>query len=163
MVLARSLQLYQFGGVSLSASRYTHLCKLMYDPFKDIVLTVLKIQIVPAIILVIGCFYILPSPRWLAEKGRWDECFDVLTRLHGTEAATAEYNQIRAAIHIERESSVGSYKELFSRRYRKRTLIAMATAGLQQLTGTNSILYFAPTLFGKAGLDQQQSFLATGG
>jgi hypothetical protein len=39
----------------------------------------------------------------------------------------------------------------------------MATAGLQQLTGTNSILYFAPTLFGKAGLDQQSSFLATGG
>jgi hypothetical protein len=135
----------------------------MYAPFEVIVLMVLKIQIVPAIILVIGCFYILPSPRWLAEKGRWDECLDVLTRLHGTEAATAEYNQIRAAIHIERESSVGSYKELFSRRYRKRTLIAMATAGLQQLTGTNSILYFAPTLFGKAGLDQQQSFLATGG
>lgn len=163
MVLARSLQLYQFGGVFLSASRYTQLCKLMYAPFEVIVLMVLKIQIVPAIILVIGCFYILPSPRWLAEKGRWDECLDVLTRLHGTEAATAEYNQIRAAIHIERESSVGSYKELFSRRYRKRTLIAMATAGLQQLTGTNSILYFAPTLFGKAGLDQQQSFLATGG
>lgn len=88
---------------------------------------------------------------------------DVLTRFHGTEAAQEEYHQIRAAIQIEREASVGSYKELFNRRYRKRTLIAMATAGLQQLTGTNSILYFAPTLFGKAGLGQQQSFLATGG
>lgn len=123
----------------------------------------LGIQIVPAIILVVGCFYILPSPRWLAEKEQWDECLNVLTRLHGTEAAQIEFRQIRETIKLEREHSVGSYAELFNRRYRKRTLIAMATAGLQQLTGTNSILYFAPTLFGKAGLDQQASFLATGG
>jgi hypothetical protein len=118
---------------------------------------------VPAIILVLGCFYILPSPRWLAEKDRWDECLDVLTRLHGTDAAQVEYAQIQETLKLERQTSVATYRQMFSRRYRKRTLITMATAGLQQLTGTNSILYFAPTLFAKAGLGQQQSFLATGG
>ncbi|KAH8555748.1 general substrate transporter [Umbelopsis sp. PMI_123] len=123
----------------------------------------LGIQVVPAIILVLGCFYILPSPRWLAEKDRWDECLDVLTRLHGTDAAQVEYAQIQETLKLERQTSVATYRQMFSRRYRKRTLIAMATAGLQQLTGTNSILYFAPTLFAKAGLGQQQSFLATGG
>lgn len=41
------------------------------------------LQMIPAIILM-ACLPLMPrSPRWLANKDRWDEAIEILARLHG--------------------------------------------------------------------------------
>jgi MFS family permease len=41
------------------------------------------VQIVPAVILFFGMFFLPRSPRWLASKDRWEEAIQVMAHLHG--------------------------------------------------------------------------------
>ena len=46
-------------------------------------------------------FVLPPSPRWLAEKGRFDEALKVLVKVHGTQSAEMELVEIRESLKEE--------------------------------------------------------------
>ncbi|GAB1524937.1 hypothetical protein RhiTH_008093 [Rhizoctonia solani] len=60
----------------------------------------LAIQVVPAILLLVGMFFLPFSPRWLVEKGRNEEAFQVIQRLHGNEQ-NAELIKLEFADMVE--------------------------------------------------------------
>ncbi|KAJ1674001.1 hypothetical protein EV182_004161 [Spiromyces aspiralis] len=117
----------------------------------------LGIQIVPALILV-PLILIMPfSPRWLVSKDRDDEAIQVLARLraHGDVNAphvVEEYNDIKSKIQEERESVDNSYIHIYTGRLRRRIILGMGIQCLQQLTGINAIMYYAPKIFKQAGM-----------
>ncbi|KAL4869186.1 general substrate transporter [Aspergillus spectabilis] len=124
----------------------------------------LAIQVVPAFVLGLGCYiWVLPSPRWLVAQGRIECAHEVLARLHGEETATTELKRIQEVIRLERHVKV-SWSGMLKSPILRLTALGCGIQSFQQITGTNSILYYTPSLFEKGGItDPQTANLATGG
>ncbi|KAL2062853.1 hypothetical protein VTL71DRAFT_5925 [Oculimacula yallundae] len=105
------------------------------------------VQIVPAVILFFGMFFLPKSPRWLASKDRWEEAIQVMADLHGGgdvnhPKVLAEYQEIEEALRFEREEAVSSYKQLVQPRMLKRVLLdIMEGANIASPLITASIQY----------------------
>ncbi|KAK9366201.1 general substrate transporter [Lipomyces kononenkoae] len=116
------------------------------------------IQIIPALILFIGLFWLPYSPRWLASVGRWDEALRVIAFLRTSNKDTndphvlAEYREIEEQVRSEYEESSSSYRELFSKKIRKRLFLSMAVQIWSQLSGMNVMLYYTVYVLQSAGI-----------
>src|SRR6185503_5755633 len=53
----------------------------------------------------------------------------------------------------------GRAESLFSRRYRRPVLLAVAIAAFNQLSGINAIIYYTPDLFRMAGFDRASALV----
>ncbi|GES64132.1 sugar transporter [Aspergillus terreus] len=135
-----------------------------YLPTNDWWRIPLAIQVLPAIVLGLGCWvWVPPSPRWLVAQDRPDCAREVLTRLHGSDLAAAELAQIQDTMRLERHTAA-SWRGMFRRPILRLTLLGCGIQAFQQITGTNSILYYSPSLFQKGGItDPRTANLATGG
>jgi sugar porter (SP) family MFS transporter len=117
---------------------------------------------VPGIILAIGMMILPESPRWLAGHGRIIDAKRVLLELRGGDV-TEELSALRTDIAAEGRQLAGA-SELLSRRLRRPLIIGVGLAMFQQITGINTVIYFAPTIFETAGLPSAAtSVLATAG
>ena len=97
---------------------------------------------IPAIGLFIGMIFLPESPRWLARKGRWDECLTVLTLVHGKGDSNSPFVQrelleIKEMVEFEKQNTDVSYLELFKPHMINRTHIGLFTQIWSQLTGMN--------------------------
>ncbi|KAI0533868.1 general substrate transporter [Xylaria digitata] len=117
----------------------------------------LAIQVVPTLVLTIGCWvWAPPSPRWLVSQERHECALEVLTRLHGSAAAEDEIRTI--------QHSGTSWADMFHGPVLRVTLLGTGIQMSQQTTGMNGIFYYAPELFKKGGItDPKLANLATGG
>lgn len=105
------------------------------------------IQIVPAVILFFGMFFLPRSPRWLASKDRWEEAIQVMAHLHGGgdinhPKVLAEYQEIEEALRFEREEAISSYRQLIEPRMLKRVALGMSIQMWSQLCGMNVMMYY---------------------
>ncbi|KAK9412957.1 putative Permease of the major facilitator superfamily [Seiridium unicorne] len=124
----------------------------------------IAIQIVPALVLAFGCWtWVPPSPRWLVAQERYDCAHEMLCRLHGSDVAEIEIREIRESVSVEGASSQGTWADMFKGTMLRITLLGTTIQSLQQITGTNAIFYFAPTLFMRGGLTAGAANLATAG
>lgn len=118
---------------------------------------------VPATILMIGMLFVPESPRWLISKGRDAEAKHVLLRLQNDDQAQAEFSQIRNTLEQEKHLK-GNWRELFTKRLRQPLLIGIGIFFIQQFSGINAVIYYAPKIFELAGFGSKTiSILATVG
>jgi SP family xylose:H+ symportor-like MFS transporter len=103
--------------------------------------------ILPSGLFLILLFSVPESPRWLVAKGRAEEALKVLARVGGSQHARTEVAEIRAALAQE----TGSIQQLFQPGMRLVLMIGVILAVLQQITGINVFLYYAPEIFKKLG------------
>lgn len=97
------------------------------------------------------------SPRWLAKQGRTAEALGILARVGGRAHAEAEMREI-----VDTASpDAGSLADLFGPGLRRALLIGVALAIFQQITGINTILYYAPEIFKSAGFDTSNALLSS--
>ncbi|MFS0772705.1 sugar porter family MFS transporter [Sphingomonas sp. 1P08PE] len=106
---------------------------------------------VPATAFVLGCFLIPESPRWLAQRGRWDRARGVLERLGGEAHAQGALDDIRRAIEAAPGRSLRAV--LQEARFRRVLVIGVALAVLQQWCGINVIFNYAQEIFAGAGYE----------
>ncbi len=104
-------------------------------------------ELVPSL-LFLGLLFIVPkSPRWLALKGRNDEAIKVLGRIHGSENAQKESENIL-------KETDGANRKLKMSDFTKLALVIIAIGSvfsmLQQFTGINAVLYYGSDIFEKA-------------
>jgi MFS transporter, SP family, solute carrier family 2 (myo-inositol transporter), member 13 len=122
-------------------------------------------SIYPAVIFLVGTFFVIESPRWLFRKGRRDQALAALRRTLAPAEAEAEFREMgELAAHEAGAPSSGSRAErfrsslreipgLFRRKYVVPFILACAVLGLTQATGVNSILQYIVLILQQAGMD----------
>lgn len=124
----------------------------------------LIVQVIPAIFLFLGMIFLFETPRWLCAHHHSEQAYLVLCKLRDDtpDNVKKEVEQIQASIELEIKQ-VSTWQNVFSVQNRKRLLLGCALQTLQQLTGTNLINYFSPTVFRSIGLSSNEAELfATG-
>ncbi|KAF7121540.1 hypothetical protein CNMCM5793_009010 [Aspergillus hiratsukae] len=110
------------------------------------------LQMVPAVLLFFGMMLLPESPRWLAQKDRWEECHAVLTLVHGKGDPNApfvvrEYEEIKGMCEFERNNADVSFLELLKPNMINRTHVGVFTQIWSQLTGMNVMMYYITYLY----------------
>lgn len=119
----------------------------------------LGIVAIPGVVFVIGAFFLPSSPRWLVLRGRMEEAVDTLTHLRGSrEHALSEAASIRASV-TEKQRGVSLLRE--NPNFRRSVLLGIALQLIQQLTGINIVMYYAPRIFEVAGFGQSGQLWGT--
>jgi len=106
-----------------------------------------------AVVVLFALFlFLLPaSPRWLAQKGRYQEALQVLAKVHGPQEAPAELRGIRGAIAQES----GGFSELLQPGIRYALLIGLMLAFFNNWTGWSAMGGYIPMLLEMAGVRQR--------
>lgn len=100
-------------------------------------------EAIPALGL-LGLILTVPeSPRWLSKRGKTHEARNVLVRIGGKDHADREMAEITDALSHESPSLA----QLLAPGMRTALAIAVVLAILQQVTGINVFLYYAPEIF----------------
>ena len=121
----------------------------------------LAIAMVPGILLLIGTFFVPPSPRWLASKGRFDEAQDVLEQLRDTkDAAQREVEEMKAQ-EKQAHKRVPAIELLRQPWILKLLLIGVGLGFTAQFTGVNAFMYYTPIILKNTGMGTNAALTAT--
>jgi SP family arabinose:H+ symporter-like MFS transporter len=119
----------------------------------------LGIEALPAIVYFFALFSVPESPRWLAMRNRTAEALKILTRVSGRARAEADLNEVHEALNTEAEQEKASIRELFMPAMRLVLTIGVTIAILQQITGINSVFFYAPMIFEQSGIGTDAAFM----
>ncbi len=106
------------------------------------------LAVVPAAAFGIGLLFIPESPRWLVGRGLADKARAVLNRIRAPDQVEAELGEIQHSAQQQK----ANWKELLSPVLRPAMIVGVGLAVAQQITGINTVIYYAPTIFKFAGL-----------
>lgn len=120
----------------------------------------LGVLAIPAVILFLMVIFLPNSPRWLAAKGLHVEAEEVLRMLRDTsKKARQELNEIRESLSMK-QGGFSLFKR--NKNVRRAVFLGMLLQGMQQFTGMNIIMYYAPQIFKMAGFaSTHQQMIAT--
>ncbi len=115
----------------------------------------LGVGAIPALALVIGIVRLPPSPRWLLMVNREDDARAALHRVRteGPEQIELEIKEIQASMAV----SEGSWRDLLAPAVKAALVVGIGLAILQQITGINTVIYYAPTIIQATGIDSDFS------
>ncbi len=122
----------------------------------------LGLAVIPGGLLGAGMLFLPETPRFLARHGHFDLARAVLIKIRGTQDVEEEFQQIKTA---SQESALrGHISDLLLPALRPALIIGIGLAVFQQITGINTIIYYAPYIIRTAGISSiQGSILATAG
>lgn len=104
---------------------------------------------VPGVVLAIGMFFLPETPHWLAGHGHMDQAKEALLQLRDDLTSPAKS---RPQCRVSHGSN------------RLPLIVGIGLAVFQQVTGINTVIYFAPTTFQASGLSSASAaILATAG
>jgi sugar porter (SP) family MFS transporter len=99
----------------------------------------------------------------LAGQGRIDDARAALRRTRANADVEPELAELRTDL-LQQGGSVSSWPALFGHAGRRPLIIGVALAIFQQVTGINTVIYYAPGIFQNAGLSSASvAILATAG
>jgi sugar porter (SP) family MFS transporter len=118
----------------------------------------LGVAAIPSIVFGIGMFFLPETPRWLYKKGRTAEAYRILAFAQGRENVEREMAEIKNSLLLARQRQL----EVIPRWLKRALVVGIGLAIFQQLTGINTIIYYAPLVFEAAGFKTaQHAILAT--
>jgi SP family arabinose:H+ symporter-like MFS transporter len=119
----------------------------------------LGVEALPAVFYFLALFAVPESPRWLVMNGKGEEAGRVFERVSDSAQAEASVQAVRASLHAERSQERATLRELFRPAMKPVLVIGVLVAILQQITGINSVFFYAPMIFEQSGIGTDASFL----
>jgi len=102
-----------------------------------------------AVALLVLIFFCPESPRWLHKVGRVDEAKATLHKVLNDDEVEHEYDMICQDERVALAAAKSKWSDLFRAHHHMsyRTFVGTMVLFLQQFTGINAIMYFAPVIF----------------
>ena len=139
----------------------------------------LALSNVPAFIVLLGGLFLPDTPNSLIARGKPEEGRRVLERIRGTSDVAMEFMDIQEAVEtvvlsqgpgakVEAPKStsatvqgaIQNCKAILQRDHRPQLTISVVVPIIQQLTGANAVLFYAPLLFESAGSSTEAALLS---
>jgi MFS transporter, SP family, galactose:H+ symporter len=122
----------------------------------------LGLAVAPALVFGTGMFFLPETPRWLIRGGHHEVAHRVLVRIRGFADVNVEIEEIKASLAQQAES--GHWTDLLHRQVRLALVVGLGLAIFQQITGINTVIYYAPKTLQTAGFNSASgAILATVG
>jgi sugar porter (SP) family MFS transporter len=122
----------------------------------------LGLAVAPALVFGTGMFFLPETPRWLIHRGHHEVAHRVLVRIRGLADVNVEIEEIKASLAQQAES--GHWTDLLRRQVRPALVVGLGLAVFQQITGINTVIYYAPKILQAAGFNSASgAILATVG
>ncbi len=122
----------------------------------------LGLAVAPALVFGTGMFFLPETPRWLIRGGQHDVAHRVLVRIRELADVDIEIEEIKASLAQQTEG--GHWTDLLRRQARPALIIGLGLAVFQQITGINTVIYYAPKILQAAGFNSASgAILATVG
>lgn len=118
----------------------------------------LLVMAAPAVLLFVSLFLVPESPRWLVARGKNGEAFRVLVKTSGNELARKELTEIERTLESREKSN---FRDLMTPKIRPLLFTGIILAVFQQITGINTIMYYAPKIFANVGQSNDSALLQT--
>jgi len=115
---------------------------------------------VPATILGVAMYFLPETPRWLVENDKGEQAREILSRTRNKADFDEEIAQMEETSETE---SQGSLSDLLQPWVRPALTVGIVLAVLQQVSGINTIIYYAPTILQNIGLGSIASLFGTVG
>lgn len=114
--------------------------------------------VVPSVILLAGLIFLPETPRWLAAHGKFNEAARILEQIEAPEKVARDLHELRRVTETDRFT----FRDLLVPRFRRPLIVGIVLAAFQQITGVNTIVYYAPTIFQMVGFSNAgNAILAT--
>jgi SP family galactose:H+ symporter-like MFS transporter len=117
------------------------------------------LAVAPAAIFALGMFYLPESPRWLVRRGRRDSARAILSRVRDSSDVEAELQEIERSFQASQEH--GNWRDLLSPALRPALIVGIGLAVFQQVTGINTVIYYAPRIIQSAGISSASGAILT--
>ena len=117
----------------------------------------LGLAFIPGALLVLGMIAMPESPRWLLKTGAEEAARRALALVRSPDEIDTEVHEIHEDLEHNRPAA---WSELLMPGLRPALLVGVGLAVFQQVTGINTIIYYAPQIFQRAGLDSATTALA---
>lgn len=119
----------------------------------------LGIIAIPGALFFLGIFSLPDSPRWLMMRGRKEEATKVLIRLRGNpKIVEQEEQEIAAQLRIPQH---GWHMFLQNSNFRRSVGLGVLLQIVQQFTGMNVVMYYAPIIFKDMGYQKEAQMIFT--
>jgi MFS transporter, SP family, arabinose:H+ symporter len=120
----------------------------------------LGIEFLPATVYFFLLLFIPQSPRWLVMKERYDEALKVMKMFDDDENAEKVIGEIKENLITEAAPKPKTpVKDLFLPAMKLVLTIGIIIAVLQQITGINSVFFYAPMIFEQSGIGTDAAFI----
>lgn len=119
----------------------------------------LGLAAVPAILMVIGSFFLPDTPNSMLERGRYEEAKQMLKKVRGTDNVDHEFQDIRDACEAAKKVE-HPWKNIMQSKYRPALVFCSAIPFFQQITGINVIMFYAPVLFKTLGFGDDAALMS---
>ncbi|KAA0061539.1 sugar transport protein 14-like isoform X1 [Cucumis melo var. makuwa] len=121
----------------------------------------LGLAMFPAATMFIGGLFLPETPNSLVEQGKLEEARRVLEKIRGTTNIEAEFADLVDASDAARAVK-NPFRNLLRRKNRPQLIIgAIGIPAFQQLTGNNSILFYAPVILQSLGFGSAASLYSS--
>ena len=122
----------------------------------------LGLAVAPALVFGAGMFFLPETPRWLIRSGRHKIARSVLLRIRDNVDVDLEITDIQTSLAQQEEC--GTWTDLLHRHVRPALIVGLGLAVFQQVTGINTVIYYAPKILQSAGFASASgAILATAG
>lgn len=118
----------------------------------------LGLETIPAVLYFGFLFAVPESPRWLILKSRPQEALAILKKVSSAAQAQKDLEAVEGSLQKEDSKKRVPISQLFKPALRLVLLIGVVVAILQQITGINSVFFYAPMIFEQSGIGTDASF-----